>query len=165
MAVDHFYQSQNTFSVWQDKFNSLLAEGLIDGKKVILIKPQTFMNDSGAAVIDAVRFWKIDLANILIVYDDLAFDVGTIKIKESGSSGGHNGMDSIITHLNSSNISRLRIGINNENLKQFILHDAVLNKFSSDELKILDDVFKKTSSGINTWLVEGIIAAMNECNT
>ena len=113
---------------YKSKFNGLYYEKNINNEKVIFLKPQTYMNNSGLSVFEFVNFYKISLKDILIIQDDLDLDIGMIKFKFNSSSGGHNGIKSIINCLGSQEFSRLKIGINNEYKKDTI--DFVLSKFS-----------------------------------
>jgi PTH1 family peptidyl-tRNA hydrolase len=109
MAID-FYAAKNNLE-FKKKFNGLYSETIINGEKTIILKPQTYMNLSGDCVIEFVNYFKIDLDEILILYDDKDFEVGTFKIKKIGSSGGHNGMKSIMSRLKVQDIKRVRLGI------------------------------------------------------
>lgn len=121
---------------WKKKFNALYVETLIEDTKVIFVKPQTYMNNSGEAVAAFVSFYKIPIEDILIISDDLDLSIGTYRLRAHGSCGGHNGLRSIEMHLKSQNYKRLKVGISNS--KTFDTIDYVLGKLSNEELKKLD---------------------------
>jgi len=113
-----------------------IGQANVNGEKMLFIKPQTYMNLSGQSVIKVMSFYKIDIEDIIVIYDDLDLDVGKMKIKPGGSSGGHKGIQSIIDVLHTNNIKRIRIGISNNKLIPTV--DYVLGKFSNEEKKAID---------------------------
>ena len=136
---------------FKEKYNGLYVKTIINDEDVILLKPLTYMNLSGECVIKFVNYYKIKNEDILVIHDDLDIDIGRIKLKENGSSGGHNGIKSIIDNLNTEQFKRLKIGISKNKL--YDTKDYVLGKFSKEEieiikslekdvLNILDDYFK-----------------------
>ena len=127
-AID-YYASKNNLS-FKSKFNGHYAETIVNNTKLILLKPQTYMNLSGESVIKFVNYYNINIEDILVIYDDVDFEVGKFKLRRGGSSGGHNGINNIIDLLKTQNISRLRMGISKNNIP---LMDYVLGKFSSEE--------------------------------
>lgn len=145
---------------YKSKFNGLYYEKNINNEKVIFLKPQTYMNNSGLSVFEFVNFYKISLKDILIIQDDLDLDIGMVKFKFNSSSGGHNGIKSIINCLGSQEFSRLKIGINNEYKKDTI--DFVLSKFSKKDIEKLD--FDKINNAINDFLSNDINYVMNIYN-
>lgn len=145
---------------YKSKFNGLYYEKNINNEKVIFLKPQTYMNNSGLSVFEFVNFYKISLKDILIIQDDLDLDIGMIKFKFNSSSGGHNGIKSIINCLGSQEFSRLKIGINNEYKKDTI--DFVLSKFSKKDIEKLN--LDKINSAINDFLSYDINYVMNIYN-
>jgi len=140
-----------------------VALGTIQGRRVVLAKPQTFMNESGRAVAPLVHFYKVPLERLLVVYDDLDLPLGTIRLRPEGGSGGHKGMRSIIEHLGSQEFPRLRIGIGRPpghmDPAAYVLQD-----FSTEEETLLDEVLERAVAAIETWLTEGIEAAMERYN-
>jgi len=120
---------------YKEKFNGLYIKTKIDGNDVIFLKPQTYMNLSGESVIKFVNYFKIKSEDILVIHDDLDLQLGRIKLKENGSSGGHNGIKNIILHLNSENFKRLKIGISKNN--NLDTKDYVLGKFTKNEQEII----------------------------
>lgn len=144
------------------KFKSLMGEGHFKGEKVILLKPQTFMNLSGEALYDAVNFYKIPLENVIVVYDDKDLAVGKIRIRRKGSSGGHNGMNSIIYLLNSEDFPRVRIGIGKPEDGDLVRH--VLGRFSEEEKKVIDEAVERAAEAVIDIMENGIEHAMSRFN-
>lgn len=142
------YASKNNLS-FKEKMNALYAETVILGEKVLFIKPTTFMNLSGTAVKNYVDFFKIPIEDVLVIYDDTSFDVGKIKLKQSGSSAGHNGINDIINKLGTNNIKRVKIGISKN---PYDLVDYVLGKFSKVDLNIINEMFEKNSDLIEDFV-------------
>lgn len=146
------------------KFQSLIAETQIDGQKVVLMKPQTFMNLSGEAVRAAAEYYKSESANIIIIYDDIDIDFGTIRLRPKGSAGTHNGMRNIVYQLESDRFPRVRVGIRG-NQRDAELHEYVLSRFAKEEEKMLADVVNRAADAALAIVREGIDAAMNRYNT
>jgi len=144
---------KNNLSVKKRQFRGLSAEANLDGIKTILLKPQTYMNESGLSVLDAVQFYKIPNNKIIVVCDDITQNVGKIRIRAKGSDGGHNGLKSII-NLFGENFTRIRIGVGAKPTPEYDLASWVLSKFSSDEIKILSTVFENAISAL-TLLLHG----------
>lgn len=146
------------------KFKSVYGEGNIGGQKVILLKPQTFMNNSGIAVAEIARFYKIPVENVIIVVDDIDIEFASVRIKAKGSAGSHNGLKSVIYHLKDDNFSRVKIGIGkkhpNEDLANF-----VLSRFPKDDLPYIKEAVDNASDSIETFLKSGIDSAMNKYNS
>lgn len=117
------------------KFHALVGEGTLAGKKVLFMKPETFMNSSGEAVGEAAHFYKIPPENIIIISDDITLPVGKMRIRRKGSNGGHNGLKSIESHLSSSNYPRIKIGVGEKPHPDYDLVDWVLGKFTKDDLE------------------------------
>lgn len=145
------------------KFNSEYENAIIEGEKVVLIKPQTFMNASGEAVIEFVNFYKVDLNKVIIIYDDIDIEPGKIRIRKNGSAGSHNGMKSIVHFLNSIDFPRIRVGIGkpkeNENIIEY-----VIGAIPDEEKKSLEDGVNIAKDAIIELLKNGIDSAMNKFN-
>ena len=140
-------------------FMTNLRNGVDD---YLIIKPTTFMNLSGEAVRAVMDYYKIPIEDILIVYDDLSLELGKIRFRPNGSDGGHNGIKSIIKHLGTQNVARLKIGIGPQpNLPSEVF---VLQNFSKDELENLKPVLSKAKDGISCYFKEGISVAQNKFN-
>lgn len=142
---------------------AVVATGVIHGKKVILAKPQTYMNLSGEAVRSLVDFYKVDLPNILIICDDLDIPLGTVRLRKSGSAGGQNGIKSVIQHLGTQEFSRLRFGIGRPPGKMQA-KDYVLSGFQGDDAILATQVVDRAADAVETWLKEGIEIAMTRHN-
>jgi PTH1 family peptidyl-tRNA hydrolase len=148
----------------QQRANSQLAEGIIHGQRVVLVKPQTYMNLSGQAV-SALRNWyKIDPAReLLVIYDDLDLPFARVRIRERGSAGTHNGMRSIVAQLGTTEFPRLRIGIGQPPEKMDAA-DYVLSRFTPEEEAVLPDVLARVADAVEVVLRDGLITAMNRYN-
>lgn len=140
-----------------------VTSGLIRGKKIILAKPQTYMNLSGEAVRSLVDFYKVELPRILVVSDDLDIPPGTLRLRKSGGAGGQGGMKSVIQHLGSQDFNRLRFGIGRPPGKMNP-RDYVLSVFKGDDAILAAQVVDRAADAVETWLLEGIDTAMNRYN-
>ncbi len=147
------------------KFNALYGEARIAGQRVLLIKPQTYMNNSGEAVRQFAEFYKIPTDHIIVVSDDISLPVGRMRVRRSGSDGGQRGLKSIIYHLNSDAFPRVKMGVGEKPNPNYDLGDWVLSKFTQDEQKILFDEFGTAMSGIEKIISGDIDGAMMLCNT
>ncbi|MDD5065589.1 MAG: aminoacyl-tRNA hydrolase [bacterium] len=143
---------------------SLIATLEWNQKTLVLMKPLTFMNASGDMVQKAVATYKIPLSHLIVIYDDIDFPLGRIKIRKGGSSGGHKGVQSIIDSLQNGNFIRVRIGINSEYKKDLPLEEFVLNDFNKPEVPILQQVLKQIPDVISRILDHSVDKAMNEFN-
>ncbi len=146
---------------WKTKFGAEMAEGRLGGEKAALMLPQTFMNASGDAVIQAVQFWQVAPADVLLVYDDLDIPLGNIRIRANGSAGGHNGVKSVLERLGTQDVPRVRIGIGTERAKVVPAEDYVLERFSPDEETELAKAIDAAVKAVETVLAEGVEAASN----
>lgn len=151
-------------SVGRKRFQSLTGEGRLDGSRVILLKPQTFMNDSGLAVSPASRWHKIPPERILVIYDDLDLPLGKLRIRQGGSSGGHHGINSIIGQLGSDDFVRLRVGIGRPPRGQGDPVDYVLGDFDAEQRPVMDETRELVAKAVTTILAEGVTQAMNVFN-
>lgn len=147
---------------WKKKFNGLYCDKVINCEKVIFLKPQTYMNLSGDCVLEFINFYKISVDDMLIVQDDLDLPFLEYKLKYNSSSGGHNGIKSIINRLGTEKIPRLKIGISND--KSLDTKDYVLGSFSKDGLKDLTDFSSKFAEIINLFINKGIDECMMRYN-
>lgn len=144
------------------KFKALIGEGNYHGEKVILVKPQTFMNLSGESLLEITKFYKLPHENLFVVYDDIDIDVGKLRIRKQGSSGTHNGMRNIIYLLGYDDFPRFRIGVSKP--QNMDLKDFVLSQFSADEQKVLTLILDKCSDACMHAITDGIDSAMNNYN-
>lgn len=146
-------------------YYSLISRGMINNHKVMLVKPQTFMNLSGRAVSKVVSYYKIPLQDLLIVYDDLNLELGQVRIRKKGSNGGHKGIESIMQYLHSEEIPRLRIGIGSPSASSnFDCVTYVLSNFSYDEEDKIKETIKLSTKAIKTVIEEGFEKAMRKYN-
>lgn len=150
MAIDKFADLVGASFHEEKQFKGFIAETRINGEKVILLKPTTYMNLSGDSLILVKKFYKIDLEDILVLNDDLDQPVGHIRYRAKGSAGGHNGLKSIIQNLGTEEFQRIRIGIDRS--KVIAVVDWVLGKFSKEDLEKLEPVFNKTIDGIKAFI-------------
>lgn len=120
------------------KFHALTAEAKIGEARVLLMKPQTYMNNSGVAISEAASFYKITPERVLILHDEISFDPGMVRIRRKGSAGGHNGLKSIIAHLSSEEFPRIKIGVGKKPSPEYDLADFVLGRFSKDDLDLIE---------------------------
>ena len=149
--------------VSKNKFKSLYGDGFIEGQKVILLKPQTFMNLSGEAVNEIVSFYKIDLDDIIVIYDDLDIEPGKIRIRKSGSPGSHNGIKSVTHYLKSNNFPRVRVGIGKP-IGDMDLIEYVIGGIPEEEKQLLKDGVKLATQAVIEILTTSIDSAMNKYN-
>lgn len=162
MAVDHLSTTLNT-NFRRLRFSSMVAETQFAGNKVIIAKPRTFMNNSGQAVRALKDYFKVPQDNILIIFDDADLDFETIRLRSSGGSSGQKGMASIIAHLGTEDISRMRIGVGRPP-GQMLTADYVLKPFAKSEFEILPFVFQRSTEAAKLFITEGVMATMNQFN-
>ncbi len=155
---------RNNIKLNKMKFNSVYGEGRIGREKVVLLKPQTFMNNSGQAVKEIMDFYKVPIENIIVLVDDIDIEFATIRIKRKGSAGSHNGLKSIINHIQDKNFIRVRIGIGQKKHREQDLADFVLGRFDKDEEAYMEDARYKSALAVEEIIEDGIIAAMNNYN-
>lgn len=145
------------------KFKSLVGEGRIAGRKVLLVKPQTYMNLSGEAIREVMHFYKLEPENLIVIYDDIDIELGALRIRKFGSAGTHNGMKSVVYQLQSDRFPRVRIGIGSQ--KKADLADFVIGGFSKEEVPVLEETVDKAVSAVECMLAEDVDIAMNRYNT
>lgn len=146
----------------RQRFNARLYELNLDGTRVLLVKPQTYMNLSGNAVGKLAAFYRLPRPDILVIYDDLDLPLGKIRLRANGSSGGHHGMESIIQALGGTDIPRLRIGIGRPDPEHDVGH--VLGSFEPEEMPVLEEALERGARAVRIWVRDGIARAMNEFN-
>ena len=155
---------KNHISMDIRKHRAFCGKGVIAGQKVILAKPQTYMNLSGESVRSLVDYYKIDEEEeLIVIYDDISLDVGQLRIRKKGSAGGHNGIKNIIAHLGHSVFPRIKVGVG-EKPKQYDLADYVLGHFTKEEQEVMEEGYCKASDAIEMMVSGEIDAAMNEYN-
>ena len=163
----------NVMEILADKYNintdfikhkAICGKGIIDGNKVLLAMPQTFMNLSGESVRQIVDYYKIDVTSeLIIIYDDIYLEPGQLRIRKNGSAGGHNGMKNIIQHLGTDQFMRIRVGVG-EKPKNYDLADYVLGHFSKDDQEKMDKAFIDATEAVVKIMNDGIESAMNIYN-
>ncbi|MFP4456129.1 MAG: aminoacyl-tRNA hydrolase [Clostridia bacterium] len=146
----------------KEKFKALFAKTVYKGESVILMQPLTFMNRSGLSVREVVNFYNLDLEDIMIIYDDKDFDIGQIRIRKKGSSGGHNGVQSVIDALGTNEFPRMRVGIGSPEFDQI---SYVLSKFDESEQKIIDKVIDIASEAAIYSINNTLDNTMNKYNS
>ena len=149
--------------VEEKKHKGLCGKGILAGQKVILLKPQTYMNLSGESVRAAADFYKVDPEDILVIYDDISLEPGQLRLRGKGSAGGHNGIKNIIAHLGTQVFQRVKIGVG-EKPKNYDLKDFVLGHFSKAEQELMEEGCQHSVQAVELMLEGEIQAAMNEFN-
>lgn len=155
---------QEKISVLEKKHKAVIGKGYINGQKVILAKPQTYMNLSGESIREMLDYYKLDeREDLIVVSDDISLELGQIRLRKKGSAGGHNGLKNIISHLGHDEFQRIKMGVG-EKPKGYDLADYVLGHFTGAERKIMDDGAEQAIEAIRMILNEGIEPAMNQFN-
>lgn len=160
MMVDFFVRLNNQSFKIEKKLKSAIAKFKFGDEDVVVIKPLTYMNLSGEAIIAVMNFYKIDVKDIFVIYDDISLDLGNVRFRNSGSDGGHNGIKSIIKHLGTKDFDRLKIGIGPQ--PNIPSEAYVLQNFSQNELEKIKEVLK--GSMIEDYLKDGIEKTQNKYN-
>ncbi len=163
MVIDEAARKYN-ISVNEKKHKAIIGKGFIAGQKVILAKPQTFMNLSGESVRDIIDYYKIDeTTELIVISDDISLDVGQLRVRKKGSAGGHNGLKNIILHLGHDEFRRIRMGVG-EKPSGYDLADYVLGHFPQDEKELIEESVKKAVEALEVIVTDGPDAAMNQFN-
>ena len=147
----------------QMKFKGQYGTGFVNGEKVILVKPLTYMNASGECIIQFTNFYKIEEKDLLVIYDDLDMPTGKIRLRQKGSAGGHNGIKSTIMHLGSDQFNRIKVGIGRPEGRMSVV-DFVLTRFTLAEQSFIDEAVNKAADACNFWLENEFINVMNKYN-
>ena len=161
MAID-FIASKCGVKIDRLKFKALTAEVNIGGARVLLMKPETFMNSSGEAIGEASAFYKIPAENIIVLHDEISFEPGKMRIRRKGSAGGHNGLKSIIAHLSSEDFPRVKIGVGQKPSPDYDLVSWVLGRFSAEDIEMLCGQFDNIFSSCELIVSGKIDEAMNK---
>lgn len=162
-VIDRISEKYN-IDVDVKKHRALIGKGIIQGQKVILAKPQTYMNLSGESIRSLLDYYKVDEENeLIVIYDDISLDVGQLRIRAKGSAGGHNGMKNIIAHLGSQVFPRIKVGVGEKPAK-YDLADYVLGHFSKGEAKLMDEGYDHAVHAVELIVSGQINEAMNEYN-
>lgn len=163
-VIDVIAQKYN-ISVIEKKHRAIIGKGVINGYKVILVKPQTYMNLSGESIREIMDYYKVDpTEELIVISDDISLNPGNIRIRKKGSAGGHNGLKSIIQHLGTDQFMRVKMGVG-EKPGDYDLADYVLGHFTADERKVMDEAAKTAEEAICLMLQGDAEAAMNRFNT
>lgn len=154
---------RHNISFSDTKLKGMVGKGMIGGEKVVLVKPMTYMNLSGECIRAVCDFYKIEPEEVIILFDDISLDVGKLRIRKKGSAGGHNGIKSIIAHLNSENFMRIKFGVGDKP-KGADLANYVLGHFTKDEEAIIEEKLKTVCDAVECMVTEGADSAMNKYN-
>jgi len=161
MVVERLAKSHR-FGAWRRRFQSLAVEGTVAGRKLLLMKPQTYVNESGRALRAAVDWCGAEPPDIMVVVDDFNLPVGRLRVRAGGSSGGHRGLESIAAHMAGMEVARLRIGIGGGEAR--CDRDYVLSRFTAAERELVDEAVERAVSALEVWLKSGLERCMNEFN-
>ena len=162
MAVERLARRHGIAGPVKGKFHAAVLEGQVGGERCLLMQPMTYMNRSGLAVGEAVRFYKLDVADVLVIVDDVALPCGRIRLRGSGSAGGHNGLTDIERVLGTSGYPRLRVGIDSPG--RVPQRDYVLGRFSGEQWELVEPALLRACEAVETWLGEGLEKAMTMHN-
>ena len=154
---------QYNIEINKSKFKSLYGNGIIEKEKVILLKPQTYMNLSGTAIKEVMDFYKINKEELIIIYDDIDIEPGIIKIRKKGGPGTHNGMKSVVNEIKTQDFTRVRVGIGMPSNKSDLIN-YVIGKISKDDIEKLEDGTTKAKDALIEIIKNGVDTAMNKCN-
>ena len=160
LAMDHI-ASVCGVKIDRAKFKALVAEATLGGARVLLMKPQTFMNSSGEAIGEAAAFYKIPPENVIVLHDEISFEPGKMRIRRKGSAGGHNGLKSIIAHLQGEDFPRIKIGVGQKPSPDYDLVSWVLGKFSAEDISKLEGIYADITSSVELMIMGKIDEAMN----
>ena len=163
MAVDKMCGKYG-FAVQNHKFKSLVGEAVIGKKRCLVMKPETYMNNSGEALSQAMNFYKIPLENVIVIYDDISLEPGHIRIRRKGSAGGHNGIKSIIALCGGEDFPRIKLGVGKKPHPDYDLADWVLGKFTPEQQKDFDSTLDEVCAAAELMVGDDISQAMNLFN-
>ncbi|MCR4716453.1 MAG: aminoacyl-tRNA hydrolase [Lachnospiraceae bacterium] len=152
-----------SISMNQEKLKGVYGSGMLDGEKVVLVKPMTYMNNSGECVGDIARFYKVQPVDVIVISDDINLSVGSLRIREKGSAGGHNGLKSIIFHLRSEDFPRVRVGVGMKRQGQN-LASHVLGRISKNEEEAMAEVLDDAANAVICMVTDSTQTAMNKYN-
>ena len=155
---------EHSVSCDRSRFQALTGEAVLGGKRVLLVKPQTFMNLSGAAVHEAASFYKIPPERILVIFDDISLPVGSLRIRAKGSAGGQNGVKDIIAQLGSQDFPRIKVGIGAKPHPEYDLADWVLSNVTPDEQEAMNDAVHRAALAVSELIAHGVPAATQKFN-
>lgn len=163
MAIDTISEKWG-IPVTQNKFRALVGEGRLEGEKVLLVKPQTYMNLSGESVAEILHFYKLIPDELVVIFDDLDLPTGQLRLREKGSAGGHNGIKSMIQHLGTQEFKRIKVGIGRPEPGRSV-SDYVLQTFPAAERKAIDEAVSLAAEAAAMWVKEPFLKVMNHYNS
>lgn len=163
MAIDELAKRWN-ISLNEQKFKGVFGAGFVNGEKVILLKPLTYMNLSGESIRPLMDYYKIDVEDFVVLYDDLDIPVGKLRLRMKGSAGGHNGVKSTISHLGTQEFQRIRMGIDRPKNGMKVV-DYVLGRFTSEEIPDVNHSIEKAADACEEWLNKPFLQIMNTFNS
>ena len=152
------------FGLQRVKFKALTAAAVVGGQGALVMKPTTYMNLSGEAVGEAARFYKLSPDRVLVISDDVDLPLGKLRLRKSGSAGGHNGLKSVIQHLGSDQFPRLKVGVGGKPHPDYDLADWVLGKLQGEDKKVMDEAVKRAADAVECLLKDGLEKSMNQFN-
>ncbi|MCL1632466.1 aminoacyl-tRNA hydrolase [Sporolactobacillus sp. CPB3-1] len=155
---------QSGIHLQKNKFNALFGKGTVNGETLLLVKPLTYMNASGEAVAPLLRFFKVTAGDLLVIHDDMDLPVGKIRLRQKGSSGGHNGIKSIIQHIKTQEFARIKVGIGHPQHTRESVVRYVLQGFSNDEQILIDSAITRAADAAKDWLTVPFPQVMNRYN-
>ena len=150
LCIDQIEKKHNLTFKFESSFNAMVATSLVGGEKCIFVKPQTYMNLSGEAIGKILKYYKVDIADMLVIYDDMDIPLGALRLREKGSAGGHNGIKSIIAHTGTQEFKRIRVGISGH--ANIEAKDYVLGRFSKDEQIKLSLIKEKVCDAVEDFI-------------
>jgi PTH1 family peptidyl-tRNA hydrolase len=156
-----FIKNKYNIDLNRRKFKGIYGDGIIANEKVILLKPETYMNLSGESIREVCNFYKIDNKNIIVIYDDVSLEVGRLRIRNKGSAGGHNGIKSIISEISTDEFPRIKVGVGQP---QYNLVDHVLGTFNTEDRQVIEKVFNVVSDSVECIIKSNVQEAMNKYN-
>ena len=159
-VIDNISKEYN-IEINRQKFKGVYGEGFINGEKVILLKPTTYMNLSGESIREVVDFYKLTCEDIVVIYDDISLDVGRLRIREKGGAGGHNAIKSIIAHLGTDVFTRIKVGVGQPDVD---LVNYVLGKFTDEEMEVLSESIDASTKAVSEIIKNDVNTAMNKFN-
>lgn len=162
ITIDMLADKYN-ISITEKAHKALIGKGVIEGQRVILVKPQTYMNLSGESIRSVMDFYKVDPSEFIVIYDDISLEPGALRVRKKGSAGGHNGIKNIIQHLGTQEFPRVRIGVG-EKPPFMDLADYVLSRFPKEEQPLMAQAFQDGADAVTAMLTDGVDAAMNRFN-
>lgn len=145
------------------RHKGICGKGIIEGNRVVLVKPQTYMNLSGECIVQVMNYYKASIEDLIVIFDDISLEPGRLRLRPGGSAGGHNGIKSIISHLGTQNFQRIKVGVGDKP-KGYDLADWVLSRFAQKDLSAVEEGIQKACRAVLVMMNDGIEAGMNQFN-